>query len=248
MNFLLIRGLVREKRQWGPFIDVLQKKFPKAQIHCLDLPGIGTEIKGQSPVTARGIAEDIRKRWLEVEKRSGPNYLLSISLGSMIAMEWSGLYPDDFKALVLINSSARNLSYPWERMNWKIIPALLKSVTQKDPVQREKGIIKLTTRLQKDGDALAQRWASYVNNPARIRVTALRQLRAAIRFACPEKLPVPALVLSSLQDRFTSPRCSQALAKHLGLPLCVHPEAGHDLPLDDPEWVSEQIRLFVKLL
>ncbi len=247
-NWLLLRGLVREKRQWGPFLDIFQKSMKDSKIHCLDLPGIGSEIQRNSPTMVGGITDDLRTRWLEIEKVPGPCYLMSISLGSMIAMDWCARYPQDFKGVVLVNSSAKNLSLAWERLNWKILPALLKAATQQDGFQRERGIIKLTSNMQKDIDSLAKEWAGYVTNRSRIRKTALCQIRAAMSFKCPEKLPIAGLVLSSLRDRFTSSRCSEAIAAHFGIPLCVHPEAGHDLPLDDPKWVTEQIKLFVKLL
>jgi hypothetical protein len=32
------------------------------------------------------------------------------------------------------------------------------------------------------------------------------------------------------------------LATHLGAVHLEHPTAGHDLPLDAPDWVTEQIR------
>ena len=248
MNWLLLRGLIRDKRHWGSFLDKFQESFPDAKLICLDFPGIGTESTRLSPITVAGITDDLRARWLETKKNAGPSYLLSISLGSMVGLDWCARYPEDFKGIVIINSSAKNLSLPWERLNWKIIPALLTSAAQKDPIQREKGIIKLTTHMQKDIDTLAHKWGTFEEDRPKLRATALRQLKAATRFICPTKIAVPGLVLSSLRDRFTSSNCSQALARHLGWQLCAHPLAGHDLPLDDPEWVSEQTSLFAKLL
>ena len=68
-----------------------------------------------------------------------------------------------------------------------------------------------------------------------------RQLLAAACFRAPDRCPVAALVLSSAGDRLVSPRCSRAIAEHWRLPHRVHPDAGHDLPLDAPDWVAAAI-------
>jgi len=76
---------------------------------------------------------------------------------------------------------------------------------------------------------------------------ALRQLLAAARFMPPRsKPPIPTLVLSGLGDRLVNPRCSQAIAQAWNLPLETHPTAGHDLTLDEPEWVIEKLRAHIK--
>jgi pimeloyl-ACP methyl ester carboxylesterase len=70
----------------------------------------------------------------------------------------------------------------------------------------------------------------------------LRQLAAAAFFSPPPGPPsVPTLLLASAWDRLVSPICSQQLAVRWSLPIRLHPNAGHDLPLDDPDWVIRQI-------
>jgi len=50
------------------------------------------------------------------------------------------------------------------------------------------------------------------------------------------------LLLSSRGDRLVDARCTDALAAAWGLKPRVHPWAGHDLPLDDPDWTIRQVR------
>jgi pimeloyl-ACP methyl ester carboxylesterase len=71
----------------------------------------------------------------------------------------------------------------------------------------------------------------------------IRQLVAAANYrgAAPTA-KIPILVLTSTEDRLVDPACSRALAAHLGAPVREHPTAGHDLPLDDPDWVVDRIR------
>ena len=77
---------------------------------------------------------------------------------------------------------------------------------------------------------------------AREPVQCLRQLAAAARYAPPAKPPAtPLLLLASAGDSLVSPHCSERLAEQWKLALRLHPNAGHDLPLDDPDWVVEQI-------
>jgi pimeloyl-ACP methyl ester carboxylesterase len=71
---------------------------------------------------------------------------------------------------------------------------------------------------------------------------ALRQLVAAARFQAPLAAPVPTLLLTSAGDRLADPRCSADIARRWACPLVVHSEAGHDLPLDDPAWVVQEVK------
>jgi predicted alpha/beta hydrolase family esterase len=69
-----------------------------------------------------------------------------------------------------------------------------------------------------------------------------RQLIAAARYNLSEFKPrVPITVLSSKGDQMVHPSCSEALAEHWDLPIITHPSAGHDLGIDDPEWLVKTI-------
>ena len=72
---------------------------------------------------------------------------------------------------------------------------------------------------------------------------ALRQLLAAARYRAPAVAPHPhILLLASQNDRLVNSRCSQAIARGWQCDLALHPQAGHDLPLDAPRWVLEQVQ------
>jgi hypothetical protein len=55
----------------------------------------------------------------------------------------------------------------------------------------------------------------------------------------PDKKPTTWLLIRGIL--LVSPECSKKLAKHWGLPVLWHDRAGHDLPLDDPDWLVAQI-------
>jgi hypothetical protein len=43
-------------------------------------------------------------------------------------------------------------------------------------------------------------------------------------------------------DQMVNPECSQQLAEHWNLPLYTHPSAGHDVFIDDPQWVLQIVQ------
>jgi pimeloyl-ACP methyl ester carboxylesterase len=246
MKWLILRGLVREQRHWGDFkktfADDLRAVDPAAEVHAIDFPGFGTETHRASPFSIAEIVRDTRARWLNYGGREWS--LLAISLGGMVALEWCKQYPEDFKKLVLVNSSVSSLSPFYQRLkptNYKTIFSFFGDVAVRE---REENILKLTTNLT--GDLLKTRaqWQADFALPVRRR-DAAAQLIAAIRFQAPNKISIPTLVLTSLGDRLVDSRCSDALAKFYGARIAKHPTANHDLPTDAPHWIGEQVRDWV---
>jgi pimeloyl-[acyl-carrier protein] methyl ester esterase len=244
MNWLLLRGLIREQAHWSRFAEIFREVMgPGHTVHMIDFAGVGTEFQRSSPGSIAGIRKDVRDRWLEAKlSAQGPWSVLAISLGGMVALDWASAHPDDFQNLVVVNSSAGNLSWPIERLRPKAVLGALTAGLEKSPVVRERNILLMTTRLRADLDELAQSWARVAELRPVKKTVALAQLKAALGFRAPSDLKPKVLVLSSECDEFTNPSCSRALSKHLSAPLSVHPTAGHDISLDDPVWVSEQIK------
>lgn len=247
MNWLILRGLVREQRHWGTFAGefeaALREKDPQAKVHCLDFAGFGTESDRPSPVTIDGIVDDLRYRWQAIggEEDWG---LLSVSLGGMVAMNWTSRFSGDFKKLVLINSSVGGLSPLFKRMQPRNIPTILSLFWERNIRRREERILSITTNLS--GEALKKRadWQGGFAKVVRPR-DAAAQILAAIRFRAPEKISIPVLVLTSKGDTLVHYSCSERIAEHFGAHLRVHESANHDLPTDDPQWVSGQVQAWV---
>lgn len=144
-----------------------------------------------------------------------------------------------------MNTSVARFSPFWQRLRAKNYGQVLQALLTSDPIRKEAIILALTSnRLDEPARLeLARRWAGYAATHGVTRANSLRQLYAAARFRAPASLPgsVPVLVLNGGGDRMVDPRCSRALAKGWGVPLRVNPDAGHDLTLDQGEWVLEQI-------
>lgn len=241
MQWLMLRGLVREARHWGSFPELFAERVPGARPLLLDLPGAGTEHLRPVPLSVREMTRDLRGRWLSQRKKGERASILAVSLGGMIALDWAFRYPEDFERVVVINTSAAEAGLPWERFRLAQIPRVLQSLGS--PLQRERNVLAMTSRSSGiDREALASEWARYAAERPIAHRAFLRQLYAASRSRLPASLATPVLVLSSLGDELVSPACSDRIAERLRLPIRRHSWAGHDLPLDDPEWVASQVR------
>jgi pimeloyl-ACP methyl ester carboxylesterase len=244
MNWLLLRGLTREQRHWGPFPEIFQKEISGSKVFCLDYPGIGTESSRPSPKSVEAIVDDLRTRWLVLRASTEGEWgLLSISLGGMCGMNWVSRFENDFSRFCVINSSAGNLDHPLKRMKPEALIQVLKAgFVFRDPWLKERSILATTTNLPPETlHELAHKWADFAREYPLDRQVAFGQLFAAVAFRAPSLIKIPTLVLASVKDRLTSPECSKHLADRYHAPIRMHPTAGHDLPLEDPHWVAQEI-------
>jgi pimeloyl-ACP methyl ester carboxylesterase len=179
-----------------------------------------------------------------------PVYLVGLSLGAMVALEWARLYPAECAGAVLMSTSVRGLSPFYQRLKppayWPLLRALASMGTA---AGRESLLFDLTSSLNRERDATVGNWVRYASELPCSRLNALRQLLAALRYKLPADKPqVPLLLLRGMADRMVDPACSARLAQHWQLPLQSHPDAGHDLTLDDRDWVCRQINDWLETL
>ncbi len=243
MKWLILRGLVREQRHWGSFPQYfeayLKKQDPDAVVYTMDFPGFGSESSRASPLSISKMTDDFRARWQTLAPGEAWN-VLSMSLGGMVALNWTHRFPDDFKKLVLVNSSVRGVSPFHKRLKPQNYSQILRIMFNSDFVSREKLVLRMTTNLSEEQVATMAKLHAGFALPIR-KKDALAQLFAAATFSAPDKLDLPTLVLGSKGDRLVDASCSEAIAKRLGAKAIFHPSANHDLPLDEPEWVSQQV-------
>ena len=248
-DWVFLRGLVRESAHWDDFPRDFSRTIRGARVYPMDLPGNGMHWRLQSFLTISDTAEYVRREFFALRgpEHTRPLYLFSISLGSMVAIEWMHLHPGEVAGAVLVNTSSRTCSPFFRRLSWRVWPHLLYIFTARDPFARERSILKLTARSSADNAALLHaRVRTSQKHPVRRR-NALRQLCAAARYRPPPKQPpVPMLLLNSLGDRLVDPACSDALARVWGAALHIHPAAGHDLPLDDPGWTLDTVAAWLR--
>ncbi|MCQ4345965.1 alpha/beta hydrolase [Pseudomonas stutzeri] len=238
-GWLLLRGLTRESGHWGDFPALLGARLPGARVLALDLPGNGARHRETSPWRVADMLAACRRQ-LPAEELGGSLHLLAMSLGAMVALEWAARYPRELAGAVLINASVAGLSPLHRRLRPSSYPQLLGVLAGGDARAREAAILRLTSA--RADPAVLEHWVALRRRHPVSACNTLRQLAAAARFRLPERRPsVPLLVLSGARDALVDPCCSAALAERWRLPHARHPDAGHDLPLDDGAWVVERI-------
>lgn len=238
MHWILLRGLAREQAHWGDFRQTLARTMPEERFHTVDLPGTGVRFRESCPWTISGIRQEVEK---QVQHIPRPYGLIALSLGGMVALDWAQQAAGGtIQRLVLINTSC-GFSTPWRRMKPSALPSVVRLLARRELFDRETGILSLTSSRPVPRETV-KRWYSIQRQRPVTRMNALRQLTAAARFRPRAKRPLPdALVLASMGDRIVDWRCSQVMADRWQWTLRVHPDAGHDLPLDEAQWVIEQI-------
>ncbi len=240
-TWVLLRGLMREQRHWGEFPALLQATLPAERIVTLDFPGNGEHF-AQPSCTTVGAMVEAGRATLQAQGLRGPYRLLALSLGAMVAVEWSARYPGEIDGAVLINTSMRPFSHFYQRLRWRNYAALLALLVPGGARRREATILRLTSNAHQADGALLQRWMRYRADAPVSRINALRQLLAAARYRAPAvRPPVPMLVLASTNDSLVSVQCSSNLGLAWGVACTRHASAGHDLPLDDGPWLVDVV-------
>jgi pimeloyl-ACP methyl ester carboxylesterase len=242
-SWFFLRGLVREAGHWNGFLERFEAAFPGCKAIALDLPGNGTRFREKSKLSVGKTMFAVREEFLS--RRGAENHLFALSLGAMVGLEWLREWPGDFRSAVLLNTSLRGLSPFHHRLSPGNYPRIAKMLLSGNPERQERDILEMTSSHPERFSSLASEWASIARARPVSTANALRQLVAAARFHPPREKPAcPVLLLNGAGDRLVNPACSREIARHWGLAVQMHPTAGHDLTLDEPEWVVDRVREF----
>ena len=242
-QWVFIRGLSREQRHWGEFPAIFKQYFPQANILTPDLPGNGIHHNIKSPTTITEIMEFIRDD-INIKSLAQPVNILALSMGAMVAIDWMKSYPDECSTGVLINTSIKGINPFKHRLRPQNYGRIIKDILlYKDLKIKEQFILQLTSNLSDHQQQILDHWISYAQSHPVSHLNIIRQLIAASRYRAPEQKPQqPLLLLRSLSDQLVNSESSLTIAERWQLPLHTHPEAGHDLPLDDPHWVCRHLK------
>ncbi|GIZ52811.1 alpha/beta fold hydrolase [Noviherbaspirillum aridicola] len=244
-HWIFLRGLTRESRHWGGFPEQFRAALGPVPVHMLDLPGNGARHAERSPASVTAMVEDCRRQAAAAGIPS-PFFVLGLSMGGMIAAAWARAHPAQLRGCVMINSSIGSLSPLHHRLRWRAWPMLLRlAAARGDAAAIERGIWALTSRRAPHAPELDRWTALRLARPVSAGNT-LRQLLASSRFRPDGKPRAPLLVLASRGDGLVSPDCSRRLAAAWGASLALHPWAGHDLPLDDGDWVAREVNEWLR--
>ncbi|ABV87203.1 alpha/beta fold hydrolase [Shewanella pealeana] len=267
---VLIRGLMRDKRHWHNFAELLQKSLSdRHSVIALDTLGNGDLVNSLSPLTIDEYARELLERlnYDSSYNNSSDNsddkynncYLVGLSMGGMIALQMAslqeralGLASDKsdksdkshnrIKSVAVINASAANLS-PWhERFRFgALFTAFKRRMKGANISAVEACIIALTSSTQRQNIKLVLSWSQYRAVACTSLFNGLRQLWACRQFMSPVALSVPITVLCGREDKLVSPDCSKKLARYYQSKLIEFNFAGHDLSLDSPEKLCQEL-------
>jgi pimeloyl-ACP methyl ester carboxylesterase len=243
LTFLMLRGLSRQQAHWGVFPKQLARAFQEKGVGVEfvfeDLPGFGARHRQRSPASIEGIADVLAGTMGQIP---GKVQLFGISMGGMLALELARRYPQKCQSLVMINSSVKPVAAFYQRLQPGACPAFLKAWMYPFRHASERQILNMSTELYQDDAALLDTWLRYRQACPPSRMAALKQILAASRYQAPAVKPLEhVLLIASRHDRIASYQCTRQLADYWGLTPLIHPQAGHDLPLDAPEWLVDQL-------
>jgi pimeloyl-ACP methyl ester carboxylesterase len=246
ITWVLLRGLTREQRHWGEFLELFRRSMPGCRVVAMDLPGTGQLNEQRSPWTMQATAQGVRAA-LRARGEFPPYHVLAISMGAMVATSWAVQYPGEIDAAVLINTSMRPFSPFWQRLQphnyLSIARMMMPEFMRNDP---EATTLRMTSRLRSRDFEVLRAWVRYRGDRPIARIDAVAQLWMSARFRAPQSNPFTRLILlTSTRDSIVDTQCSIALSTAWGCKLSTHPQAGHDLPLDDPQWVIDAVRGWV---
>lgn len=241
-HLILLRGLTRGNGHWGDFPGKLKSALPNFEIELMEIPGNGTRSIDLTPTNPIEVIEYIKK-YSASFKKTKQLHLCGISLGGMIGLKWAEAFPNDLKSLIIINSSLNQLSPFYERLRPTSYVKVLSALIGQNSQQREELILKLTSNNFFETKKYLNQFSIFSEQNPFQRINFFRQLLLAhrIQLSAPPKIPIA--VIYSQNDRLVQCKCSEKISNWLKVSSYIHPTAGHDLPLDDPDWLIEKFKI-----
>jgi pimeloyl-ACP methyl ester carboxylesterase len=238
-TWILLRGLGRESAHWGAFLEQFEVAFPKARVQTLDFPGVGQARGEKAAWSTRGIVDALYH-----QTQSDRVGIFGHSFGGMVALEWAAAHPKQVDRVVLVNSSVQGVVRWHQRLQLPAIKQLAEIFTIASEREREEKILRLVSRVPERHTEALQNWVRIAKERTPNRLTIISQLWAANRTQLPSfsQNKPHILCLAGLGDSLVDPSCTKELAKAINAPVCFHPWAGHEITLDDPTWVLDQVQ------
>ncbi len=239
-HWIFLRGLIRGAGHWGDFVEKFKQRFPNDQVELIDLPGNGFRYQEKSPIKISDYVQDIRSRSQFIQQGHKVN-LLALSLGGMIATKWNEMYPQDLEQTYLVCTSSASYSKLWDRFKLQNYPKVLEMTLPHSAEKHEKVILSLIVNNEKKRMQVLPSMIAHSKECPVSRENFVRQLLAASKAHFPKASPGKIKLIGSYADQLVSAQCTLVIAKAWGVEPVMHTKAGHDIPVDDPEWLLEQL-------
>ncbi len=238
-KWILIRGLMRSRFHWKTFPDQLKTKLQLSSVQAVELVGNGFLFDKDTPGSIDGAIAQIRA---QITYDGADSFaLVGVSLGGMLATRWAQLFPNEISHLVLINSSSKLTPFT-QRLLPLNYPGIIKHLLLSDPAASEEFILRQTSNVENIWKPHLSENIEFLKSHPMKTLNFIRQLKLAGQTDFTEVPKATKLVLASKADRLVSFKCSERISQVWGCKIQYHETAGHDLPLDDPDWVIENIK------
>lgn len=236
-NWILLRGLIRGSFHWHRFPALLAEAFPEDKIHLFDLPGNGLRHLEDSPTTIQDYTDDIRF----LARHLDNIHIIAVSLGGMVTLEWLSYYPKEVASAFVINTSLGDTGPFYKRLNYLNYPNIAKSFLA-DISTREKLILDITANNLKVHNEVLENNITMAQKYPVSRRNFFRQLIAGKKTRYNPLLENYKNIyfMTSANDRLVHCENTFNLCRKLNIEPIIHPWAGHDLTLDDPEFVVQK--------
>lgn len=235
-RWVFLRGLTRGTIHWGDFPEIFKKMNPHVEMEFLELPGNGYLNNENSKTDVKELIDYLRSK-SQFVKQKDPIHLCGISLGGMVALKWAELYPENIQSVTIINSSLKQFSPFYERLILKNYLKILRGLLFSNTLEQEKMILTITSNNLSFTQKYLNEFAEFARLHSVSKNNFVRQLVLASSIRIESSPHCPLKIISSQHDRLVHHSCSDLIAKSFGGKQFIHPRAGHDLPLDEPEWL-----------
>tara|TARA_R110000851_G_scaffold44749_4_gene109875 strand:- start:32866 stop:33660 length:795 start_codon:yes stop_codon:yes gene_type:complete len=255
-TLVLLRGLMRDSRHWNGFDQRLSQQA--VNVISVDLPGNGVLVNQVSPGKMQDYCDAV---WQQIDaallKQGTPPsqvnlVLVGLSMGGMLALTMAAQCRSRVQHVVLINSSAANLS-PWYKrfQCWGLMMSLVAVFTRalhaslSNKVGNDKShwleatVLDFTSRHLGQNIEVINAWSLLRLQCHTSFINGLRQLYASARFHSPVLQGTCVSVIVANQDRLANPKCSEQLALFYQTQLLKIDDCGHDASLDQPQQLQQ---------
>ncbi|MGI2000495.1 alpha/beta fold hydrolase [Shewanella frigidimarina] len=255
-TLVLLRGLMRDSRHWYGFDQRLAQQA--VNVISVDLPGNGLLVNQPSPGKMQDYCVAV---WQQIDdvllKQSMlPSQvkvvLVGLSMGGMLALTMAAQCRSRVKHVVLINSSAANLSPWYKRFQYlglmrSLMAVLARAlrVSLSNQVDNDKShwleatVLDFTSRHLGQSIEVINAWSLLRLQCHTSFINGLRQLYASARFHSPILNDIPVSVIVANQDKLAHPKCSEQLAVFYQTQLHKIDDCGHDASLDQPQQLQQ---------
>lgn len=242
-RWVFLRGLARGNPHWGTFIQDFKLQMPAAEVELWELPGNGTQYQKRTPCELKEAINALKAQSAFCQNNQ-PFHFCGISLGAMVGLAWANQEPERFLSVTTINTSFSQISPITKRLIPENYTKLLATLFSWSAEGRESQILSIVSNQFAQTKTFVEPFSKFSKDHPLSMTNFFRQLGLAHAIELKEIPKVPVHVIVSAHDRLVHPSCSYELAKKLNVKPLIHETAGHDLPLDDPHWLIEQLKNF----